>query len=73
MIIYVLRQILDQLEQVVLEIKYSKLYFLKQFYICRIFCIYREYFFLYFSMNYRESSVKSKLIISLFQTVQLSL
>ena len=28
---------------------------------------------LYFSMNYRDFSVKSKLIISLFQTVKLSL
>ena len=30
-------------------------------------------FLLYFSMNYRDFSVKSKLIISLFQTVKLSL
>ena len=30
-------------------------------------------FLLYFSMNYRDFSVKSKLIISLFQTVRLSL
>ena len=29
-------------------------------------------FLLYFSMNYRDFSVKSKLIISLFQTVKLS-
>ena len=28
--------------------------------------------FLYFSMNYREFLMKSKLIISLFQTVKLS-
>ena len=33
----------------------------------------REDFLLYFSMNYRDFSVKSKLIISLFQTVKLSL
>ena len=32
-----------------------------------------EYFLLYFSMNYRDFSVKLKLIISLFQTVKLSL
>ena len=30
-------------------------------------------FLLCFSMNYRDFSVKSKLIISLFQTVKLSL
>ena len=30
-------------------------------------------FLLYFSMNYRDFSVKSKLIIPLFQTVKLSL
>ena len=30
-------------------------------------------FLLYFSMNYRDFSVKSKLIISLFQTMKLSL
>ena len=30
-------------------------------------------FLLYFSMNYRDFSVKSKLIISLFQIVKLSL
>ena len=33
----------------------------------------RNTFLLYFSMNYRDFSVKSKLIISLFQTVKLSL
>ena len=33
----------------------------------------REKFLLDFSMNYRDFSVKSKLIISLFQTVKLSL
>ena len=32
-----------------------------------------KHIFLYFSMNYRDFSVKSKLIISLFQTVKLSL
>ena len=32
-----------------------------------------QVFLLYFSMNYRDFSVKSKLIISLFQTVKLSL
>ena len=32
-----------------------------------------QLFLLYFSMNYRDFSVKSKLIISLFQTVKLSL
>ena len=30
-------------------------------------------FLLYFSMSYRDFSVKSKLIVSLFQTVKLSL
>ena len=30
-------------------------------------------FLLYFSMNYRDFSVKSKMIISLFQTVKLSI
>ena len=34
---------------------------------------FRQTFLLYFSMNYRDFSVKSKLIISLFQTVKLSL
>ena len=33
----------------------------------------RKFLLLYFSMNYRDFSVKSKLIISLFQTVKLSL
>ena len=33
----------------------------------------KNIFLLYFSMNYRDFSVKSKLIISLFQTVKLSL
>ena len=33
----------------------------------------KMFFLLYFSMNYRDFSVKSKLIISLFQTVKLSL
>ena len=37
-------------------------------FVCRIY-----HFLLYFSMNYRDFSVKSKLIISLFQTVKLSL
>ena len=32
-----------------------------------------ERFLLYFSMNYRDFSVKSKLIVSLFQTMKLSL
>ena len=34
---------------------------------------FKKMFLLYFSMNYRDFSVKSKLIISLFQTVKLSL
>ena len=33
----------------------------------------KHVFLLYFSVNYRDFSVKSKLIISLFQTVKLSL
>ena len=33
----------------------------------------RSVFLLYFSMDYRDFSVNSKLIISLFQTVKLSL
>ena len=32
-----------------------------------------EHILLYFSMNYRDFSVKSKLIISLFQSLKLSL
>ena len=35
--------------------------------------IFRKEFLLCYSMNYRDFSVKSKLIISLFQTVKLSL
>ena len=37
-------------------------------------CIWNNiYFLLYFSKNYRDFSVKSKLIILLFQTVKLSI
>ena len=47
--------------------------FIKQGYIKLTYPRTKLHFLLYFSMNYRDFSVKSKLIISLFQTVKLSL
>ena len=54
---------------------FTFLAFLLYFYFIFFFALYmtRKVILLYFSMNYRDFSVKSKLIISLFETVKLSL